>query len=111
MAIQMKSKLDLSAKQARRIALSAQGFASPRPASVTRRHFGKVTGRLGVIQLDSVNVLVRTHYLPAFSRIGAYPQELLEKEAWGKNRSLFEYWGHEASLLPLALQPLLRWRM
>jgi uncharacterized protein YcaQ len=78
---------------------------------VTRRHFGKLTERLGVIQLDSVNVLVRTHYLPAFSRIGAYPQELLEKEAWGKNRSLFEYWGHEASLLPLALQPLLRWRM
>ncbi|MDI3283860.1 winged helix-turn-helix domain-containing protein [Polyangium sp. 15x6] len=107
----MKEKLDLSAKQARRIALAAQGFAEARPASVNRRHFAKTAERLGVIQLDSVNVLVRTHYLPAFSRLGVYPQALLEKEAWGKKRSLFEYWGHEASLMPLALQPLLRWRM
>ncbi|MDI1482754.1 winged helix-turn-helix domain-containing protein [Polyangium sp. y55x31] len=107
----MTKKLDLSAKQARRIALAAQGFAEARPASVNRRHFAKAAERLGVIQLDSVNVLVRTHYLPAFSRLGVYPQALLEKEAWGKKRSLFEYWGHEASLLPFALQPLLRWRM
>ncbi|MDC3961420.1 YcaQ family DNA glycosylase [Polyangium jinanense] len=107
----MKEKIDLSAKQARRIALAAQGFAEARPASVNRRHFAKTADRLGVIQLDSVNVLVRTHYLPAFSRLGVYPQALLEKEAWGKKRSLFEYWGHEASLMPLALQPLLRWRM
>lgn len=107
----MKSHFDLSTKQARRIALAAQGFAEARPASATRRHFVKLVDRLGVIQLDSVNVLVRTHYLPAFSRLGAYPQALLEREAWGKKRSLFEYWGHEASLMPLELQPLLRWRM
>ena len=103
---------DLSLRQARRIALTAQGFAeSRRHAAPGKRHFGKVAERLGVIQIDSVNVLTRTHYLPAFSRLGDYPQGVLEAEAWGKKRSLFEYWGHEASLLPLELQPLLRWRM
>jgi hypothetical protein len=66
---------------------------------------------LGAIQIDSVNVLARAHYLPAFSRLGIYPLTLLEDEAWGKRPSLFEYWGHAASLMPLALQPLLRWRM
>ncbi len=103
---------DISLKQARRIALTAQGFAeSRRHAAPGRSHFGKVAERLGVIQIDSVNVLTRTHYLPAFSRLGDYPQGVLETEAWGKKRTLFEYWGHEASLLPLELQPLLRWRM
>jgi uncharacterized protein len=103
---------DLSAAQARRIAIAAQGFADPRPnAQPTRRQLHKVLDRIGVIQMDSVNVLVRTHYLPTFSRLGSYPQGLLEKEAWGKKPSLFEYWGHEASLLPLAMHPLMRWRM
>ena len=71
----------------------------------------KTIERLGVIQIDSVNVVSRTHYLPLFSRLGAYPREVLEKLAWGKKPALFEYWAHEASLLPLRLQPLLRWRM
>ena len=103
---------DLSAAQARRIALAAQGFTDARPTCVpTRRHFHRVLDRTGVIQIDSVNVVVRTHYLPTFSRLGAYPQALLEREAWGKKPSLFEYWGHEASLMPLAMQPLMRWRM
>ncbi|MDR3511466.1 MAG: winged helix-turn-helix domain-containing protein [Caulobacteraceae bacterium] len=103
---------DLSARQARRIALAAQGLAGPRPSAPTsRRAIRALADRLGVIQIDSVNVLVRTHYLPAFSRLGAYPRELLEAEAWGKRPSLFEYWGHEASLLPVETQPLLRWRM
>lgn len=108
----MTPKHDLSLKQARRIALTAQGFAeSRRHAAPGRSHFGKVAQRLGVIQIDSVNVLTRTHYLPAFSRLGDYSQEVLEKEAWGKKRTLFEYWGHEASLMPLEMQPLFRWRM
>ncbi|RZJ87835.1 MAG: winged helix-turn-helix domain-containing protein, partial [Brevundimonas sp.] len=94
-----------------RIALAAQGFGSPRPDTPTARHVRDIARRLGVIQIDSVNVVSRTHYLPAFSRLGAYPREALEAEAWGKRRTLFEYWGHEASLLPLELQPLFRWRM
>lgn len=66
---------------------------------------------LGVIQLDSVNVLTRSHYLPAWSRLGAYAPEQLDALASAEPRRLFEYWGHEASLLPVALWPLLRWRM
>jgi uncharacterized protein len=102
----------LTAGEARRIALAAQGFATPRPdREVGKRDLTKLVERLGVIQIDSVNVVSRTHYLPAFSRLGAYPRRLLEEIAWAKKRPLFEYWGHEASLLPLASQPLFRWRM
>ncbi len=105
-------KVSLSQRQARRIALAAQGLAGARPASPPgRTRLRGMIERLGVIQIDSVNVLARTHYLPAFSRLGPYGRELLEKEAWGRRPSLFEYWGHEASLLPLALHPLFRWRM
>jgi len=101
----------LTAGEARRIALAAQGFGGDRDAPVSKRQLVKLIERLGVVQIDSVNVVSRTHYLPAFSRLGAYPRELLEDAAWAKTRPLFEYWAHEASLLPLATQPLLRWRM
>jgi uncharacterized protein YcaQ len=102
----------LSPLEARRIALAAQGFGASRPeGEVGRRQLLKTIERLGVVQIDSVNVVSRTHYLPAFSRLGAYPRALLEEVAWGRRPSLFEYWAHEASLLPLAAQPLLRWRM
>ena len=108
----MSSLRSLSASQARRIALAAQGLADPPQLAVPgARHLRGLVDRLGVVQIDSVNVLVRTHYLPAFSRLGAYPREHLEEEAWGRKKSLFEYWGHEASLLPMAMQPLFRWRM
>jgi uncharacterized protein YcaQ len=102
----------LTAGEARRIALAAQGFGAPRPQEpIGRRQLLKLIDRLGVVQIDSVNVVSRTHYLPAFSRLGAYPRALLEDVAWGKKRPLFEYWAHEASLLPLSAQPLFRWRM
>lgn len=101
----------ITPKTARRIALAAQGFGRARPADPGRRHVRDLARRLGVIQIDSVNVVTRTHYLPAFSRLGAYPREALETEAWSARRGLFEYWGHEASMMPLELQPLLRWRM
>lgn len=96
---------------ARRIALAAQGFGRTRPATPGRSHVRDLVRKLGVVQIDSVNVVTRTHYLPGFSRLGHYPREALEAEAWGPKRSLFEYWGHEASLMPMELQPLFRWRM
>ena len=106
------AKDKLTAGEARRIALAAQGFATPRPdGPVAKRQLVKLIERLGVVQIDSVNVVSRTHYLPAFSRLGAYPRAMLEEVAWAKKRPLFEYWAHEASLLPLESQPLFRWRM
>jgi len=101
----------MSAAEARRTVLAAQGFGRPRPSGpVTRRHLRALVRRLGMLQLDSVNVLVRAHYLPAFSRLGRYPRELLDDLAWSE-RDLIEYWGHEASLLPVEYWPLMRWRM
>lgn len=101
---------EVSALEARRIALAAQGFARPRPARATLRHVRATIERLGVLQIDSVNVLVRAHYLPLFSRLGPYPRAALDELAY-RRRELFEYWGHQASLLPIELYPAFRWRM
>ena len=103
----------LSLAEARRIALAAQGFGQRRAGGPAGwRRVGRAIGRMGLLQLDSVNVLVRSHYLPAFSRLGPYDRARLDGKAFGPGRrALFEYWAHEASLLPLALHPLLRWRM
>src|SRR5262245_32330021 len=102
----------LSADQARRIALAAQGFADPRPGgAVTRRHVRRVLDRTAVLQIDSVNVLQRAHYMPMFSRLGSYPAEVLDRAAQRAPRDVFEYWGHMASFIPVELHPCLRWRM
>jgi uncharacterized protein YcaQ len=115
-------EIDLSAEQARRLALAAQGFSRPRPTGrVDARHPRRAIDDVGLLQLDSVNVFCRSHYMPVFSRLGPYPAQALDRLAWheggkgkagrARRRDLFEYWGHEASLLPVELQPLLRWRM
>ncbi|MBV8393844.1 MAG: YcaQ family DNA glycosylase [Alphaproteobacteria bacterium] len=104
----------LSAAAARRIALAAQGFGAPRPDGQTNLgHVRRAIDRVGLLQIDSVNVLTRAHYLPLFSRLGNYDSQHLDELAWGRKsrRGLFEFWAHEASLLPLASQPLFRWRM
>ena len=91
--------------------LAAQGFAQARPKTAGRKQVMQTISRLGVLQIDSVNVVSRTHYLPLFSRLGHYPRDLLEDLAWGKTPELFEYWMHEASLAPWSTQALMRWRM
>ena len=106
----------LSRGAARRIALAAQGFGRPRPARPP--HTGQIVQlvrRLGALQLDSVNVFTRAHYMPVFSRLGPYDTAGLDQIAGhgdGRvHRRLIEYWAHEASLIPVELHPLFRWRM
>jgi uncharacterized protein YcaQ len=108
----------LSLKQARRIAIAAQGFdlsgfgESRGGVPAEKRHLKRMVERLGVVQIDSVNVVARAHTLPGFSRLGHYATSDIDALAYaGRRRSLFEYWGHEASYLPVALQPLFRFRM
>ena len=99
----------MSADVARRVALGAQGFAGPGPKGrVTKRHMLGVMSRLGVIQLDSVPVVIRTQYMPFLSRLGPYDAALLDRVAYGGN-DWFEAWSHEASLLPVAAEPQFRW--
>ncbi len=100
----------LSIADARRIALAAQGFDTARPKTkATERQVDALISRLGVIQIDSVNVLVRSQELPLFARLGNHDRNAIPKAT--EAQKLFEYWGHEAALLPVDLHPLFRWKM
>jgi uncharacterized protein len=101
--------ITLSLPEARRLAVASQGFG-PRPATPSVGHVRKLAARLHAFQIDSVNVLARAHYVPAFARLGPYPMDALDSLAYRK-RELFEYWGHAACLLPISLYPLVRYRM
>jgi uncharacterized protein len=118
------AEIELSAAEARGVALAAQGMGRPRPnGRINARQLRRAIDDVGLLQLDSVNILCRSHYVSLFSRLGPYRRATLDRLAShadtdpgpakraGRDRVLFEYWGHEASLLPVELQPLLRWRM
>lgn len=113
--------VELTGGQARRIAIAAQQLASPLPSTdpatqprqVNRGHLTRLLRAIGLLQIDSVNVLARAHLLPIFSRLGPYPSALLQGAAWpirSTDRLLIEAWAHVASLVPVNVQPLLRWR-
>ena len=112
----MRRRTVLSLPEARRLAVSATGLAGSASrdagAGVRAGDVRRTVRRLGALQIDSVNVLARAHYLPLFARLGRYDTELLHGQAYGgRNRNLFEYWGHECSFLPVELYPAFRWRM
>lgn len=101
----------LTRDQAKRYALAAQGFTDGRPAGkVDVRHYRRALDRIGVVQLDSVNVFSRTHFLPFFSRLGAYDRDHLDRWIWSSGE-MFEYWAHMASVVPTSTHRLFRWRM
>ena len=114
----------LSAAEARRIALAAQGFCGSTARGSTTPGSGRSTAdapgarrlkseisRLGLLQLDSVNVFERSHYLPVFARLGAYDRATFDRLAFSRPSSYIEYWAHEAALIPVDTWPLMRWRM
>lgn len=101
----------LTPAQARRIALAAQGFGRRPESAATVRQVQQVVSRLGQLQIDSVNVCVRAHYMPLFARLGGYDRTLLDRAGSVAPRRVFEYWGHAACLIDVNLQPALRWRM
>ena len=107
----MRARVDFSRSEARRIALAAQGLDAPRRAATTRASLLRTVDRIAALQIDAVNVLARAHYVPLFSRHGPYDTKRLEHAAYGNDQALFEYWGHQASLVPVSLHPLFRFRM
>lgn len=106
----MAAGATLGIDEARRIALAAQGFSVPRPTGrVDRRHVRRVIDRMGLVQIDSVNVLVRSQELPLFSRLGPHRRDAIARAT--EAGELFEYWGHEAAHIPTDRYPLWRWKM
>ncbi len=101
----------LSIPEVRRAVLAAQGFIRRPVANPTSKHLRQIVAHTGLLQIDSVNILQRAHYMPVYSRLGPYSTAVLDRASSAKPRWLFEYWAHEASLVPVELHPLLRWRM
>lgn len=101
----------ISPTQARRIALAAQGIGRPAPATVGVRQLRSAIDRLALLQLDSVNVFERSHYIPLFSRLGHYDKADLDRLTFAARSDFTEYWAHEAALIPVVDWPLFRWRM
>ncbi|MDQ1485222.1 MAG: uncharacterized protein QOJ62_915, partial [Actinomycetota bacterium] len=107
----VSTPVSLSRAQARRVALVAQGFRDPRHPTPTMRTFSRTLGRTGVLQVDSVNVLQRAHYMPLFSRMGPYDVDMLRLASEKKPRRMVEYWAHVAAYMPVDLWPYMRQRM
>src|SRR6476661_7708829 len=101
----------LTTAQARRIALVAQGFRDPRHTTPTMRTFSRTLERTGVLQVDSVNVLQRAHYMPLFSRMGPYDTDMLKRASERKPRRMVEYWAHVQAFMPVDLWPVMQHRM
>jgi uncharacterized protein YcaQ len=101
----------LSPALARRIALAAQGFGRPRPAAVGTRQLNGLIDRINLLQIDSVNVFERSHYLPAFARLGSYDKTLLDNLTFKAGAPHTEYWAHEAAFMRREDWPLFQWRM
>lgn len=98
----------LSIRQARRVALGAQGFTNNRPVGrVDRRHLRKCMYNMEVVQLDAVPVVIRTQYMPFFSRLGPYKKDLFDEVAYEEDE-WFELWAHEASIAPVEIEPYFR---
>ena len=101
----------VSPTQARRIALAAQGFGRPARAATGIRQLGALIDRLGLLQLDSVNVYERSHYLPVFARLGHFDKAQLDRLTFAPRARYTEYWAHEAAIIPMSRRPLFQWRM
>jgi uncharacterized protein YcaQ len=104
-------KSTLSAAEARRIALTAQGFAQPRPAAPGTRQLNLALARLATLQIDSVNVFARSHYMPLFSRLGPYDTATLDRLLFARRPPYVEYWAHVAAFIPATDWGLFRFRM
>jgi uncharacterized protein YcaQ len=110
-AVRLTCVRSLSLAQARRVALAAQGFLDPPHDPPTMRTFQRTLARTGVLQVDSVNVLQRAHYMPLYSRMGPYDVELLRRASSGPRRRVVEYWAHVQAYMPVDLWPVMQHRM
>jgi uncharacterized protein len=109
--VRSKPLTSLSRAQARRVALAAQGFLDPPHETPTMRTLSRTVGRTGVLQVDSVNVLQRAHFMPLYSRMGPYDVDLVRRASESAPRRLVEYWAHVQALMPVELWPVMRHRM